>query len=245
MEQKNLLIAVGLAGGLFILGQYVASQPQRIEQEVAANREITVSASAEVSAIPDVAILNLTVSTSVQKTADVALDNLARTFDNVLGAVKSSGVKEDDIKTTNLSISPRYNFNEGQQELLGFEASETIRIKVRQLDKTGEVLAAATAQGVNQAGGISFEIDEPKALQLEAQTKAIAKAEENAKELAKSLGENLGRVKAFSSSSSGSPTTVFARAELALEDVGGPGAPEVNPGTQEISAQVTVTYELK
>jgi uncharacterized protein len=241
-----LLGAVVIAGLLYVVGQYVASQPQRIEKEAEANREIAVQGRGEIIAKPDVAKLTLGVQTGPQPTAKAALDLLSSRFDGVVAAVKAAGVKDDDVKTTNLSINPVYDFSGGRQTIRGFEAAESIEVKIRDLGKIGEVLAKTTIEGVNQAGGVTFEIDDPEALQRQAREKAIESARANGEQLARALGVRLGRVKNFSSSTeppTGPP--IFARA--ALESAGAPdvAAPPVPTGTNEIVSTVTVTFEIR
>lgn len=245
----QLALAAVVVGGLFyVLGQYVASQPQRIEKEAEANRDVTVQGHGEVTAKPDVARITLGVTTGTQPTAKVALDLLSRRFTDVVNAVKALGVKEEDVKTTNLSINPQYDFREGRQAIRGFEASESIQVTIRDLGKIGDVLAKTTLEGVNQASGITFEMDDPNTLQREAQEKAIKNARENAEQLAKALGVRLGRVKTFHATGSAPPYPPPFLAEargLALDRLPEAPAPPVPPGTQDISATVTIIYELK
>lgn len=239
-----VLAAVTIGGIFYLLGQYVASQPQRAEKELEAKREIVVEGRGEVQEKPDVARLTLGVSTGVQPSAKAALDILSKRFDAVVAAVKASGVKEDDVKTTNLSIHPQYDYRDGRQVLRGFEASESIAVTIRDLTKIGDVLAKATIEGVNQAGGISFEIDDPDAIQEQAEEEAIKDARENAERLAKELGVRLGRVKAFAVSSAETPPPPFFAARLEAQGLGGEGPP-VPAGTEEIAVTVTITYELR
>lgn len=240
------VLAVVVVGGLFyLLGQYVASQPGRVSQEVAAAREISVQGKAEIDSVPDVARITLGVQTGTQPNAEAALKILSDKFDGVVNAVKDVGVKEEDIKATNLSVQPIYDFSDGRQTLRGFEASESIEVTIRDLKRIGEVLARSTIEGVNQAGGLSFTIDDPTELQQQAQEEAIKDAHEKAKALARALNVRLGDVKNFNASGTtppGPPIPLFARTEQADTAV---GAPPVPSGTQTITAEVTVTYELK
>lgn len=245
MTPQHIFIAVVIAGLFYVGGQYVASQPQRVEQEVAANREITVSGEGKVTATPDVALVVLGVTTGPQTTAEAATDLLAQRFAAVVAAVKAEGVEEDDIKTTNLSINPVYDFTTDRQTIRGFEASESIEVKVRDVDKVGAVVSRATQEGVNQAGGIQFVIDDPEDLQRQARAEAIADAKKNADALVRELGVNLGRVKAFSAGGAVPPPMPFyTTAELKAADARG-GDLTVPSGTNEVSAQVQVTYELR
>lgn len=243
---KNLLAAILLGGLLYVTGQYVSSQPQRIQKEIEANREITVQGTGKIQTKPDIAQYSLGVTTGPQVSAAIAITTLTNKFNAVLNAVKQQGIKADDIKTTNLSINPVYDWNNGKQTLRGFEATENIEIKIRDLNKIGDVLAKSTVEGANQASGIQFTVDDPEKLQTEAQKKAIENAQGKARELAKSLGVSLGKVKTFSSSSALPDTYQYRNsAPVGLGGSSLEKTPEVPTGTQEITANVTIVYELK
>lgn len=237
---------VVLAGVFYLAGQYVASAPQRVQQEVEAGRELAVAGTGKAVAKPDVARVHLGVVSGPRTTAEAALEIVAERFEAVLKAVRAVGVAEDDIRTTNLSINPVYDFASGRQIPRGFEASETVEVTIRDLKKVGEVVSRATVEGVNQAGGVNFEVDDIEKVRLEAQQKAIEDAKSKADELVKTLGVRLGRVKTFAAHDAGGPIPLYARAESLPAGVGGDTAvPPVPAGTQEIVVNVTVTYELR
>lgn len=243
MEQRGWITAIAVAGLFFVAGQYVASQPQRVQQEVEAGREITVSGTGKAFATPDVAKYTVSIVTGPQANAEAALQNLSTRSKSVIDAIKAEGVKEEDIATTNLSINPLYDFPNGRQVLRGFEATQSVEITIRDLTKIGTILARATGEGVNAAGGLQFQVDDIEAVHTQAQAEAIEDAAAKAEQLADILGVSLGRVKTFSASVDGqAPIPLLARsAELGI----GGDAPIVPSGTQEIQAHVTVTYELR
>jgi uncharacterized protein len=244
-KQIGIIVAVIIGGLFYISGQYLASKPEQVQQEAAAQRQITVTGRGEVQATPDVVQISLGVQTGAQPTAEMAMKKLSSTFDSVLAAVKSEGIKDEDIKTTNLNINPQYDYNNGKRTLRGFEASENIQVKIRDFGKISDVLGKTVLEGVNQVGGVSFAVDDPDELREEAQEKAIEDARENAKQLSKALDVRLGKVKSFTSNQSGgNAPPVYARAELKVaEDFA--GGPPVEAGSQEITSTVTITYELK
>lgn len=247
MNGKKLVVVVLLGGLLYVAGQYVSSQPQRIQKEIEASREITVQGTGKIQTKPDIAQYSLGVTTGPQTTATIAMTTLTDKFNAVLSVVKQQGVKNDDIKTTNLSINPVYDWNNGKQTLRGFEASENIEIKIRDFSKIGDILAKSTVEGANQAGGIQFTIDNPEKIKIEAQKEAIVNAREKAKELASSLGVSLGKVKTFSATTNAPyPYQINkASAPMGAGDAALTESPEVLAGTQEITANVTIVYELK
>lgn len=243
--QLGIIVAVIVGGLFYVFGQYLASKPEQVQQEAAAQRQITVEGRGEIQTVPDVAQISLGVTTGIQPTAEAAMKKLSSSFDAVLKAVKGEGIKDEDIKTTNLTINPQYDYKDGRRTLRGFEASESIQVKIRDFSKISDVLGKTVLEGVNQVGGVSFIVDDPDQLQEEAQEKAIEDARDNAKQLAKALDVRLGKVKSFTSiKSGGGQPPVFARAML--EDAAGElSGPPVEPGSQEIVSTVTITYELK
>jgi uncharacterized protein YggE len=241
----KFLAAVVIAGLFFIAGQYILSQPQRTEKEIAANREITVDGTGKVTAQPNIAQITVGVQTGTQSSATAAMNLLTQKFNAVVASVKSQGIKDEDINTTNFSVNPSYDYSNGQQTLKGFEATESITIKVRKLDSVGTVISQATSQGANQVGGINFTVDDPNALQLAAQQNAIKDAKSKAEQLTKTLGVGLGRVKSFNTTSNNVPRPFEMNSLSApvAKDAGG-AAPEVPVGSQDITSSVTITYEL-
>ncbi len=240
-------MAVAVTAGLFYLaGQYIVSSPGRQAISPENTHQIQVQGSGEVHAKPDIARLTLGVTTGPQPSAKQALDMLSQKFQKVVNAVKASGVKEEDIKTTNLNINPSYDYTSGQQTIRGYEASESIEVKIRNLDKVGDIVAAATAQGVNQAGGVMFDIDKPDVLQEEAQAKAIANARAKAKKLAQDLGVTLGNVKSFTATNAQPPYSIpYAMEAKQADNANAVVAPPVPAGTYDITANVSITYELR
>jgi len=245
-RSSKLFMVVVTAGVFYLGGQYVATAPQRAEQEVVANREIAVQGRGEAFGIPDVARLTLGVSTGPQSTADAAMKILTRNFTAVERQLQAIGIEDKDMKTTNLSVRPIYDYNDGRRTIRGYEASESIRVTIRDTAKVGEVLAKSTGEGVNQASGISFEIDDPTEVKKQAQEEAIEKAKENAKELADSLGVKLGKIKRFTVLSGGNvPERMFAAFEGSALAEDGASGPPVPAGEQDVVVTVEVTFELK
>lgn len=231
-----LLAAVAL-GGLFYLSGKL------IEKKYVEPITISVTGEGKVPASPDLAMLSLGVQTGRQPTSKAAMDVLKRNMDAVIAAVKKAGVEDKDITTENFYLNPAYDYTPTGQVPKGFEATESLRIKVRNLDKASEILGAGTAAGANQAGGIQFTIDDPEKVRSEARQKAVEQAKEKAQLMAESLGMKLGRMRGFVEGGAAVPPIMYDRAM----GMGGGGAESVQlmPGEQDIYSQVTITYELR
>jgi uncharacterized protein len=210
-------------------------------------REFSVQGEGRVFAIPDVAEINLGVRVEDAKTAQAATRRGVDQMNAVVAAIKTQGVADKDIKTTQYNLYPNYDYTRfSGQELSGWNLDQNVRVKVRKLDDAGAVIAAATEAGANQAGNINFTIDDEETLKAEARTEAIEQAKNKAKELARKSGLRLGKVINVIESQSGYPVSLYARSEaLDAGFGGGLPVPEIQPGENEIVVNMTLIYEVK
>ena len=206
---------------------------------------IVVSGEGEATVAPDMAILTLSVMREA-KTAREALDANNDAMAAVIAAMKSAGIADRDLQTAGIQINPRYNYTnkaDGSQEaeLVAYQVTNTLSVRVRDVDKTGDVLDKAVSLGVNQGGGITFTNDDPKATMTEARKKAVADAMAKAKTLAEAAGVSLGRVLEITDQNVGpAPMPMSAKAFDAAR-----AAVPVQAGENSYNVQVTVTFELK
>ncbi len=203
---------------------------------------ITVSGEGKVFAKPDIGKITLAVRSEAE-TVEEAQARAAEVINNIFEMLKENGVEEKDIKTTNFSISPQYDFPKGRRRLLGYFVSQSLEVKIRDLSEVGEIIAGAAENGANQVGGLSFTTEDLSAIQQEARDKAIEDAQKKAEALARKLGVRLGKVVGFSEFGGPRPIPVSF---LSLESrVGGAPVPEIPTGENEIRANVNVTYQIK
>ncbi len=233
------LTAVLIAGVCFIIGK-------NIEVRGYMPVQVSVTGIGKVAAAPDIAELSFGVQTGRQKTAQLAMEKLRTDMDAIVEAVKKAGIEEKDIRTESLWLNPAYDWVDGVQVARGFEANQSLRVKVRDLELIGKVLSDATAAGANQAGGVSFTIDDPELLKAQAREEAIADAKEKAKVLADQLGKSIDKLQAYAESEYGSPMPpMMYERSMAMDAYGGGGAVPVPAGEQEINVNVMLTYVLK
>lgn len=126
---------------------------------------------------------------------------------------------------------------------MGYSIAQTVAIKIRNLDKAGDILAGAVDNGANTVDGLIFTADDPAKLENQARAEAITKAREKAAAMAKAGGFRLGKLISISEGFNGSPAP-YAEAAF-KEGMGGGGSPTISPGSQEIRVEVTLTYEMK
>jgi len=234
------ILLVLIAGGFYLTGKI-------IEQKDFSPMTISVDGTGKASAVPDIAVVSFGVQTGRQTTAEQAMKLLSTKMTDVIAAVKKQGVEEKDITTDTLSLQQEYDWKDGQQIARGYQATESLHVKVRNMDKIGDLLSAVTAEGVNQIGGVDFTMDDPEALQAAARAKAITKAEAKAKLLADQLGKSLKRLKGFSEGGGYVPMADYRKANVMMESVGAGAVPSVPvaTGEQEVNVSVSLVYELQ
>ena len=207
---------------------------------------ITINGEGTVTSQPDIARMQIGVITEAKQVADAQAQNTEKT-NAIIKSFSSFGIEEKDIQTSNYQINPRYDYNDGRQNLRGYQVSQTVSVKIRDLSKIGDVLARAGELGANQVQGVTFDIDEPTELEREARDKAIADAKEKAEALGRSLGIRLGNVIGFyESGSGGDPVPMYrAYAEDSAMGIGGAEAPSIQAGTYDVIKNVSLTFEIK
>ena len=201
---------------------------------------VTVAGVGTVSAAPDMAEVTTGVVTQAP-TAAQALAANSQAMERLLQALGALGVAPRDIQTTNISVSPlRRQGRDGQPpEITGYEVTNQVRVKVRDLSSLGRVLDQQVGQGANLVYGIQFGRQEPAPLQDEARKRAMADARRKAELYAGAASLKVGRVVAVQEAGAASP-----RPEMAARVMMSAGVP-VAPGEQEIQASVTVTFTLE
>lgn len=217
---------------------------------------ITISGHGEVMAVPDIASVYFTIRQE-GKTVKEAQEKVAVIEKKVLGFLRENEIEDKDIRTENASFNPKYEYETrtmpaiyppfpGKQVITGYEAYESISVKVRDTDNVGKIIEGLGALGVTELSGPNFTIDDEDALKVEARRDAINDAKEKARILAKDLGVRLGRVASFSESGN-YPIPMYGKAMM-LEAGGGvdTSAPaELPVGENTITSDVTITYEIR
>lgn len=205
---------------------------------------ITIEGLGKVTAAPNIAVTSVGLVTEKSDVAAAQLEN-SQKMNALVASLKKIGIAEDDIKTAQYQIYPKYSYEEKKgSSITGYSVSQSLDVKIRDLAKISDVLAAAGVAGANQVSGIQFTIDEPKNLRAEARAEAVKDAQDKAEKLANDLGIRLGRVIGFSESQGGSPVPYPM---MAKDAVGGyaEAAPQIQAGTLDIQSNVSVTYEIR
>lgn len=223
-----------------------------------ATNTISVTGEGEVFAVPDLASFSVTIQEEAKEVKDAQKVATQKTND-IIAYLKSAGIADKDIKTTDYSVYPKYNWQQevcavgrpcvpGKQVMEGFTVSQTIAVKVRDTEKAGDILSEVGNKGANTVSGLNFTIDDEDKLKSEARAKAIADAESKAEELAEQLGVDLVRIVGFSENGGGYAPMYMKREAMAVSmdsSMGGAPAPELPVGENKIQSSVSVTYEIR
>ncbi len=202
----------------------------------AAERLVTVTGEATVSVAPDSAVIRIGVS-SLGKTAREASDANAKKMTAVLAAIKESGIAERDVQTSRLSLQPQYDPSKaGPARLLGFQVTNQVTVKIRDIDKLAAILDHAIGAGANEMSGIEFVVSEQSKLLDQARDEAIADAQRKAKLYVQAAGGKLGKVVSITEEGASGPPRPVAQLRAASVPVA--------PGERELRAVVSVSYEL-
>jgi len=225
---------VGVANGIKE-GKYIGQGGQY-------RNAITVSGEGKVLGKPDIAQVDLGVVTDADTVANAQKQNSDK-IDKIIQAMKSLGIADEDMQTSNYTIFPRTQYINGVSDIIGYEVNQTLRVKIRNLEKVGQVLAQTATAGVNQVGALNFTFDNPENLQAQARQKAIDDAKSKAQSLANALGVQLGKIVSFSENISGGPTPLYTNAGIGGAGGGG-AAPTIQAGQNEVIIDVSLNYEI-
>lgn len=207
---------------------------------VGGERTITVNGHGTVSVVPDTAELMV----GVQATADTAgeaLDTMAEKSQALMETLRGVGIAEQDIQTSGLSLWPTYGDN--GREITGYQASTSVTATIRDVDEVGPVVDALGAFVGEELtlGGISFSYDDPEAVLADARTAAITNARARAAQYAEAAGVEVGEIVKVIEGTTSAPV-VFRELAMAQDAAGGVA---VAPGSQELSADVTVVFAME
>jgi uncharacterized protein YggE len=203
---------------------------------------LSVSAHAEATRVPDVASLSTGVVTQAAD-ANAAMQANAAQMDRVMAAIRAAGIAERDIQTSGINLNPQYRYVENQPpSITGYQASNTVSLKVRDIGKLGKVLDALVASGANQVNGPSFEVDKPEAAYDEARRAALANAQGRAKMYADALGLRVRRIVSISEGGGFQPPMPMMA--MARAEKGQAYDTAVSPGETTLSANIDVVFEL-
>ena len=215
-----------------------------LSQEVKMPRLISLTGHGEVRSVPDMAFVTTGVVSQAATAAEALSANTA-TMNSLFAALKSAGLAERDMQTSNFMVQPRYNYPENKApELVGYDVSNNVTITVRKIADLGPLLDKLVKAGSNQISGISFNVSSPDAALDQARKLATADATHKAKIYAEALGVTLGPVMSLSENVGYQPPMPMVRNKAVMMDAAAAPVP-VAAGEQTLSVDVNVSWEIK
>ena len=258
-------IIVGVILGIYLL-VLVIGQLKSISfigSGVPATNTITITGTGDAYAVPDVATFSFSVTQNSKTVSDAQTAATAK-INAALKTVRDAGIADKDIQTTNYSINPHYDYQNaacpaiaradgtpiycppGKSVLTGYDVSETVTVKIHDLDKAGTLFASIGTLQVENLNGLDFSVENPDVIKAQARALAISDAKNKADTLASQLGVRLVRIVNFSEDN-GSYVRPMMYAATDAVSVSGKAivAPEISAGQQKVTSNVSVTYEIQ
>lgn len=197
----------------------------------------TVTGEGKVTVVPDTAIVNLGINTTKPTVKD-AQGQANTVIKNINSALKNLQIEDKDIRTSDYTIYPQYDYANGGSRITGYAVNASVSVTVRNIDKINNVIDSATAAGANNVSDIQFTVDEvqQKDLLRQARIKAIAEAKSKAADLSSETGMTLGRIVNIQESAPVPPRVFTMEATPATQ---------IQPGSTDIVSTVTLSYETR
>jgi len=259
---KNYLGMALIAGvllGAYGIVSYANSYSRTIGLSV---RSFSIEGSGEVAVVPDVAQFTFGVKTEGgENLADLQSENATK-INQTIDFLKSNGVADEDIQTQRLNIYPRYSSYNcyrafdiqveslaypapecPPQRIIGYTIDQSVQVKVRDMERVGDLFAGVVDNGANTASNLAFTVDDTAEFENEARAEAIEKAQNKAEAIAKSAGFKLGKLLSIDEYSAGSQYG-FGFNEARSYEVGD-ASPKIEPGTQDLTVNVILRYEIR
>lgn len=220
-----------------------------------ASNTISVSGEGVAYSKPDLATFSFSVTESAKTVGDAQKQATGKT-NTIIDLLKKAGIIESDIKTVGYNVNPKYEYQPvmcsvgycppGNQRISGYEVSQGIEVKVRDLTKAGDLLSLVGSNGATNISSLNFTVDNPDSINREARELAITKAKEKAGQLASDLGVRLVRIVSYSEN--GNTPIYYARNMGMTTTPSGAVAvpsPAVPAGENKVTSNVTIVYEIQ
>jgi len=247
IKQHRIVFSIlaGLVGIIMILmvisGISTFVKKGTLEDGVS-NNTISFTGEGKVYTTPDIVFVDFSVVTQGADINNVQEDNTKK-MNKVIDFLKGFGIEEKDIKTTNYNLYPQYTYENNQiPQIMGYQISQTLSVKIRKIDQAGEILKKVVNTGINQVNSFYFGVENDEAAKEQAREIAIEEAKKKAEKLASQIGIKLGKIIGFSDNSNNYPVMYDSYKAYGM---GRGGTPNIQAGENEITINVTLIYEIK
>ena len=236
---------------VLILAAIGTALPAAAQQVVPASAPILtdgtlldISATGKATRVPDIATIRAGVVSQAATTAAALSDNSQR-MTRVVAALRRAGVADRDIQTAQIQLQPQYRYAENQPPAItGYQASNSVSIRFRDVAKSGTILDALVAQGANQIDGPNLSVDAADAALDEARTDAIRRARTRADLYARAAGLRVDRILLISEDGGQLPQPPMPMLQMARVAKMADSTP-VAAGEQDLTVNVSVRFLLR
>lgn len=234
-------VLIGVLGALAVFA-LAGCQTKVVTAPSGVINTVTAQGEGKTSATPDQAEMTFG-ATVTGSDAKKTLAEAATTANAITAALKKAGIAEKDLQTAGVNLYPQQDFREGRAPVItGYQASVQVRATIHDIGKVGDVISAASGAGATDIGGPSFTLSEDSTARAEAIRHAVADARARAEVMAKAAGKSLGDVVSVSETGASVPVVWGERAYKATDAA---GTVDIQPGSLDITAEVTVVFELR
>lgn len=211
--------------------------------ETTAPRQITVTGESTLNVAPELATIVLGVTEEAEEAAQ-AMAAVSEAMAAVVGQLKDAGISPEDMQTQQVGLNPVWSKggsydSDGRRQITGFQASNTLMLRVRDLDQLGPVLDSVLTAGANQFQGLSFGVEDPAAIADQIRGDAVKDAIRKAEQLAEAAGMKLGAVRSISEHGGGGGPRPMMAMEMARSD-----AMPIEAGELSFSHNVSVVFDM-
>ena len=230
--------------GLFLYTKFVGPIPFSVNSiQTTKTNLFSVSGIGKATGIPDTAQISVGV-TKTASTVASAQDQANSAANKIIEDLKKLGINDKDIKTTNYTVNPNYDFSRGGQNVTGYTVTQTLEINVTPIDIANRAIDAATLDGANLIGGVNFTFNEKtkKKLEDKARNEAVKMAKEKAESLSRATGIRLGKIVDVQESGNFEPRLIMMTQAL---DEAKSDDTKLQPGENSININITLFYETR
>lgn len=241
------LVAILLVYFIVLVGTMIRNNMQKyyfIGKADKSERMITVEAQGKVTIKPDIGLTTMGMVAEAKTVAEAQKKN-TEVMNKLINSLKSLGVVEKDIQTANYNVYPQYDYTDGKSVLKGYQVSQNVTIKIRDLNKADQILGLAGEVGANSVSSLQFTFDDDEAYKTHARDLALKKIAEKAQVLAQQLGVKFGKVVSYNEYGGDNGIYPMKYAESGMGIGGGAPTPSIQPGSNDVVMNVMVTFEIK
>lgn len=204
---------------------------------------LQISASGEVKAAPDQAVITLGVQTTDPTAAQAMADN-ARRMSDVVAALGRQGLEGKNVQTSGVNLGAQYDYQPSKApQLVGYQASNQVTVVVEDLARLGPALDAATAAGANEVQGVNFRLKDPEAAENQARLEAVKALQAKAQLYAGAAGYHVARLVRLSEGGGAGPRPMANMVNEVVVTAARKQTP-IEPGELTIHVDVNGVYEL-